>query len=316
MSDRRGPRRVADRLRRLLVVLPWLMERGSATLGEMSQRFELSEAELVRDLELAAMCGLPPFLDEMIDLFIDDDGTVNVGIPRFFARPLRLTAPEGFTLLAAGRLAMALPGAEPTGSLGRALTKLEVVLGDDAMAVDVPSPPATLDLIGAAERGERVQIAYWSASSDEATERMITPRLVFADRGRWYVVADDDRSGERRRFRIDRIASCQLTGELVDLQPVPEYAPDSWFDDAPELAVATLRLNQSGRWAVERLPLRSMNDDGDHVIVEVAVASERWLAELLLRLGSDAMVLAPGHWVDLAARTAQALLAECYAVTS
>ena len=67
---------------------------------------------MAHDLELAAMCGLPPFVDEMIDVFIDDD-TVFVGVPRLFTRPLRLTAPEGFALVAAGRAAMQLPGAEP-----------------------------------------------------------------------------------------------------------------------------------------------------------------------------------------------------------
>ena len=55
-------------------MLPWLMERGQASLAEMAERFQISEAELVRDLEQAAMCGLPPFLDEVIDLYIDDDG--------------------------------------------------------------------------------------------------------------------------------------------------------------------------------------------------------------------------------------------------
>ena len=55
------------------------------------------------------MCGLPPFVDEMIDVFIDED-VVFVGVPRLFTRPLRLTAPEGFALVAAGRAAMQLPG--------------------------------------------------------------------------------------------------------------------------------------------------------------------------------------------------------------
>src|SRR4028119_1755024 len=125
MSTRRGPRGVGERLRRLLVMLPWLMERRQASLAEMAERFEISEVELVRDLEQAAMCGLPPFLDEVVDLYIDDDGIAHVGVPRFFTKPLRLTAVEGFALLAAGQVAMSLPGADPSGPLGRALAKLE-----------------------------------------------------------------------------------------------------------------------------------------------------------------------------------------------
>ena len=132
MTVRRGPRPTGDRLRRLLVMLPWLMERGEVPVAEMCHRFELSEQELVKDLELAAMCGLPPFVDEMVDVFIDE-GVVFAGVPRLFTRPLALTAPEGFALLAAARVAMQLPGADADGALARALHKLAVALGDDAI---------------------------------------------------------------------------------------------------------------------------------------------------------------------------------------
>ena len=99
---------------------------------------------MTAELELAAMCGLPPFVDEMIDIFVDED-TVFVGVPRLFTKPLRLTAPEGFALLAAGRAAMQLPGADPDGPLGRGLAKLAAALGeepDDAALVDGPGGDA------------------------------------------------------------------------------------------------------------------------------------------------------------------------------
>ena len=141
-------------------------------LAEVARRFGLTPAEVATDLELAAMCGLPPFVDEMIDVFIDDD-TVFVGVPRLFTRPLRLTAPEGFALVAAGRAAMQLPGAEPDGPLGRGLQKLAAALGDDAVVVDLPVTPALASAIetvtAAVGAGERLRIEYWTASRDEVT---------------------------------------------------------------------------------------------------------------------------------------------------
>ena len=136
-----GRRTAEDRLRGLLVMLPWLMERGEVPLAEVARHFRMAPEQVVADLELAAMCGLPPFVDEMIDVFIDDD-TVVVGVPRLFTRPLRLTAPEGFALVAAGRAAMQLPGADPDGPLGRGLQKLAAALGDDGVVVDIPVGPA------------------------------------------------------------------------------------------------------------------------------------------------------------------------------
>ena len=211
MSARPKPRPAEERLRRLLVMLPWLMERGEVTVAEAAERFDLTEAEVVRDLELAAMCGLPPFVDELIDVFVDD-GVIVVGVPRLFTRPLRLNSVEAFELLAAGRAAMELPGADATGALGRGLAKLATALGEDdttGVRIELDRPEMADRLAAAATSSEELLIEYWSASRDATTERRIVPRQVFADRGEWYVSADDDRSGEVRTFRIDRILQVQ-----------------------------------------------------------------------------------------------------------
>jgi proteasome accessory factor C len=314
MSARRGPRPLNVRLRRLLVMLPWLMERGSATLAEMAERFQVSEKDLITDLEQAAMCGLPPFVDEFIDLYIDV-GVVTVGVPRFFTRPLRLTAPEGFALLMAGRAAMGLPGADIEGPLARALDKLEGVLGGDSMVLDLAQPPATAALVEAVDQRTMVSITYWSASSGASTARTIAPHAVFADRGRWYVVAGDDRSGEERTFRIDRITEWTSTGDPAPPSPdvVRAAGGDAWFDELDDLPVVTLRLRPAGRWVVERYPVRSVTNDGDDTIAELAIVSEHWLRDLVLQLGLDADVVDPPRWRNLAAQTARQLLDQRYA---
>jgi proteasome accessory factor C len=306
MTVRRGPRPTGDRLRRLLVMLPWLMERGEVPVAEMCHRFELSEQELVKDLELAAMCGLPPFVDEMVDVFIDE-GVVFAGVPRLFTRPLALTAPEGFALLAAARVAMQLPGADADGALARALHKLAVALGDDAVVVETPQPPAAAAVADAAQRSARLRISYWSPAADRRTEREITPRRVFLEGGYWYVIADDQLSGEERTFRIDRIEHCRLTGVVDPRREVEVPHGDSWFAD-DELPAALLRVPAGGGWVAERYPTRSVQADGDGWLIEVTVASERWLRDLLLRLGSEAEVVRPAEWVGLGAAAASELL--------
>ena len=290
-------------------MLPWLMERGEAPVAEMAARFELTEAELIGDLELAAVCGLPPFIDEMIDVYIDE-GVVFVGLPRLFTRQLRLTAPEGFALLAAGRAAMLLPGADRDGALARALDKLAGVLGDDGVVVDVPQPPATADLAAAVDDNAQLRVRYWSAHSDESSAREITPRAIFLDRGRWYVVADDRRSGESRTFRIDRFESWERTG-VID--PAESGAPatnrgEQWFADG-DVPSVVLRLAPEARWAAERYPLRDEHEDGGALVVRLAVANEQWLRTLLVRLGPYAEVVEPEAWRDLGAMTARQLLA-------
>jgi proteasome accessory factor C len=316
VTTRRGPRRSGDRLRRLLVMLPWLMERGEVPVAEMAARFELTEAELVGDLELAALCGLPPFIDEMIDVFIDD-GMVFAGLPRLFTKPLRLTAPEGFALLASARAALQLPGADVAGPLARALDKLAAVLGDDGVVVDVPQPPAAADLAAAVTDCARLRVRYWSAGRDEATERVITPRSIFLDRGNWYVVADDDRSGEQRTFRIDRFEEWARTGELGTpaAKTAAATSGDEWFADG-DLPTVVLRLDPTARWVRERYPVREEHERSDGLTVRLAVSSEHWLRTLLLRLGSHADVVEPEPWRQLAADAATELLARYEATPS
>lgn len=287
-------------------MLPWLMERGEVPVAEMADRFGLTEAQLVSDIELVSMCGLPPYLDELIDVWIDE-GVVSTGIPRVFTRPLRLTAPEGFALLAAARVAMQLPGAEPDGALARALEKLAAALGD-VVVVDQPQPPATAAVTDAAERGARLRVTYWSATADGASDRVITPRRVFLDRGRWYVIADDHRSGEERTFRIDRIEHWSATGEIDPPRAVAAPTADEWFLD-DDLRTARLELPTTAGWVVERYPVRAVDTMGERMVVELAVTDERWLRELLLRLGSGAIVLAPDEWRHLGADAAARVLA-------
>ncbi|MBI4935320.1 MAG: WYL domain-containing protein [Actinobacteria bacterium] len=307
MTARRGPRPTSERLRRLLVMLPWLMERGEVPLAEMAERFDLTEEQLVKDIELVSMCGLPPFVDELIDVWIDE-GVVSTGIPRVFTRPLRLTAPEGFALLASARVAMQMPGADADGALGRALRKLAEALGDDGVVVDTPAPPAAEAITAAADACERLRVSYWSAAADEPSAREITPRRVFLDRGRWYVVADDHRSGETRTFRIDRIMSCESTGVIDQPREVDVPDGENWFADAG-LPTARLRLLAQAGWVIERYPTRSVTPDADALVVELTVANQRWLEALLLRLGPAARVLDPPEWTHLGADAARALLA-------
>ena len=89
-ASKRGPRPVNLRLRRLLVMLPWLMERGSVSTQEMADHFGLSVKELVAELTLASLCGVSQDPLDLIDLWVDED-EVHVGVPKYFERPLRLT---------------------------------------------------------------------------------------------------------------------------------------------------------------------------------------------------------------------------------
>ncbi|MEY2959973.1 MAG: putative proteasome accessory factor [Actinomycetota bacterium] len=311
MTARPGPRPAEERLRRLLVMLPWLMERGEVSVTETAERFGMSEREVVRDLELAAVCGLPPFVDELIDVFIDE-GMIWVGVPRLFTRPLRLNSVEAWELLAAGRAAMELPGADPDGPLGRGLAKLAVYLGEDetsAVQIDLDRPEVVDDLANAVRDRALLRFAYRSASSDDVVERTVLPRQLYSDRGEWYLAADDDRSGSVRTFRVDRIEWFDRTGEVAIPSSDELPRPGEWFADGSVPRVV-VRLAPAARWVIERYPVEDVSgpDAAGWTTASLAVASEQWFVRLLVRLGPDVEVLEPSDAAAAGAVMARRIL--------
>ena len=307
--QRRGPRSAGERVERLLVMLPWILERGQVRLSEMAKQFRLSEKELMDDLLMVSMCGVPPYTpDALIDVRVDEEWVI-AEIPHMFRRPLQLTSAEVFVLSAMRDAAMRIPGADRNGPLASALTKLKPLLPADngGVAIDLPAVRYLSELRDALERGAEVRISYFSPSTGSTTQRVVVPRRVKESFGNWYVHGDDSISGEMRTFRVDRIESLEFTGITHDKVDLPDDEDEEWFADATEFV--TLRVSPRARWVVEQYPFVSRRVDDDGTIeVKMAVTSEHWLGRLLLRAGSDAVVVEPAKWVDLAARTASSVL--------
>jgi proteasome accessory factor C len=314
----------AGRLRRMLLMVPWLLEAGGSTVAELAERFGVSEDDVVRDLNLVMCCGVPPYgAEHMITVVLDDDGSVLAWKGPFFTRPMRLTPAEGFAVLAAGRALLAVPGADEAGPLASALDKLEAALGSSSSSsssasagrtvdVDLEAPPL-LDVVrAAAEAGERLDVEHYSAWRDEVTSRTIDPLLVFTADGRWYVSAVDSRSGALRHFRVDRFSSAVATGEGFERPAdAPTAPPASVFTGGADTTEVTLVVPSSAAWVAEAydpLEVESL-DDGARLRVRLHVAGERWLERLLLRVGSEAVVESPPALAGVGAAAARRLLA-------
>ena len=214
---------------------------------------------------------------------------------------------------------MELPGAEPSGPLGRGLAKLAAALGGEAqfdaglgdgLDIDLERPETADQVADAARRLERLRITYWSASRDDSTERVITPRQVYADRGNWDVTATDHRSETLRTFRLDRIESLETTGEHGEPTDEPLPEPGRWFVDGGMPRV-TLRLAPAARWVIETYPADDVGepDAAGWVVARLPVASDRWLERVLVRLGDRAEVVEPARYAELGRAAAARILA-------
>jgi predicted DNA-binding transcriptional regulator YafY len=237
------------------------------------------------------------------------------GIPTVIRRPLKMNTAELFALTTMGAAAMAVPGADKHGPLNRALAKLRPLMPSDAIpiVVDIPKTPFVEEVREAAIDGERLEIQYFTPASGARTTRVITPRNVFERGGHWYVSADDDRSGERREFRLDRIEKLTNTGvhDVRDEDDESSERPregEEWFTRVG--TEVTLKVAPKSRYLVESYPYleRKEHRDGS-LTVKLGVSSEHWLGRLLIRGGNDIEVVGGTAPADVRARTARQVLA-------
>lgn len=313
-SARRAPAKASERLRRLLVVVPYLVKHPGTTVREATELFGVSEQELLDDLDLLFVSGLPPYgPGDLIDVDVQD-GRIWIGMADYFSRPLRPMRAEALALYLLGTELAGTPGLGEAQALGSALDKLESALGPDALG-GLPSRVAAsatgrevegLEVLRhASAEHERLRISYYAASTAETTEREVDPEEVFLALGNWYLAAWDHRSDAERLFRVDRIRSVQRTGERFEPRGLAG-AGRPLYTRGDEDVDVRIRLAPDARWVAEYYETSSANElgDGDLEIVLPARRLE-WLERLLLRLGADATVVEPKELKDRVAELAR-----------
>jgi proteasome accessory factor C len=311
----------AGRLRRLLAILAWLAQVGEAPIDDVAQQFDLSPEDLVTELEMAACCGVPPYTPDQLMEIVVTDTTVSTRVGTALARPRRLSPSEGFALAASARALLAVHGSDEDGALSRALSKLDRALGGE-VDVELDAPPLLPLVKDALESSRRLAISYYSASTDRVTEREILPRRMFASEGHWYVDAWCESAGGLRRFRVDRIASAEISqsdaasaggGEKEHGSDAESTGKDADafepFVPGPDARRVRLSVGRSSAWLIDSIPSASpATTVGEREEIEVFVAGDAWLERLLLRLGPDARVIEPPDDAERGADAAKRIL--------
>ncbi len=296
MTAAKGSPRITAgaRVQRLLAVLQWAASQADGVpISDLCERFGLDRAELVKELEMAAMIGADSIhYDEMPFEVIVEDAKVWVRLFSF-GRPLRLTPAEGLALVAA---ADALVGRDPSteSPLWRALTKLARLLGiEPGQAIDVELDPEggpTGRLLNEAVTSRRrVRFTYWTYGRDEVSAREVDPWRVFSVEGAWYLAGRSLAVNEPRRFRLDRIESLEVLD--VEAGPIPARV-DTSVRVPDRLPHVVLDLPAEARWVAEAYPVVAAEPGADgRILVTLAVAGSSWLERLLLRIGPEAIVV-------------------------
>jgi proteasome accessory factor C len=292
------------------VVLPYAIRHPGVGIDELARKFDMDESDLIEDLNLVFMCGLPGYgPGDLIDVDVQGD-RVYVRMADYFASPLRLTPAEGLALYAGGRALAELPEMAEAASLKSALEKLARALGVRAegggIAIELDAVEHLDTLKAGLEERRQVKIEYYSASQLEVTERILDPWTLIGVRGHWYIIGYDHLRSDERIFRVDRIKSASLEGPAEP--PPDDFDPDAYkdaFRPRSDQDVVTIEISPETRWFEEYYPTTSAKSlpDGWRRL-ELHSASDLWAAGVLVGLGADVRNVTPKSVVDGARRLA------------
>ncbi|MBQ1080906.1 YafY family protein [Nocardiopsis sp. B62] len=306
----RGPRS-ADQLRRLLMLVPYALGRD-VRVPEVARHFGLSEKQVVSDLSLLWMCGLPGYTPgDLIDVDLDaarETGEIIIANADTLAQPLRLTADEAASLVVGLSLLEALPEAQGIegGALKRVGEKLRTAAGSavsdlaDAVQVRVEVD----DQVAMTQRrcadalsgGQRLHLRYLSGYLDQVTERDVDPMGLVVQDGQTFLEGYCHLRGDVRLFRLDRVLELTV---LPFAAQVPEGVvrrdlSAGVLQRSERDALVTLALEPSARWVTEDYVCESVTEmpDGE-ARATLRTPAPAWVARLALSLGREGRVVSP-----------------------
>jgi proteasome accessory factor C len=308
----------AERLTRLLALVPYVVTRKVVGLADTAAAFGVTERELVDDLNLVWCVELKapePYCP--IDLSYEG-GEIVVSQAESIARPLRLAADEASALLAALRMLAEVPG--EGSAVARLIAKIEAAAGA-AAAVSTQvtiqiDPPNDREVAAQVRRaladGRRIHLRYYVPGRDEATERDVDPMRLLAVEGRTYLEGWCLRAEGVRTFRLDRVLDLTVLEEPAQVPESAEHKDvgQGLFRPSASDEHVELELSVRARWLAEYYPCESVTEIGEGRLRAVLRTPDtRWVRRLALRHGEDARVIAPTALAEAVRADAAAALA-------
>ncbi|MEV6837181.1 WYL domain-containing protein [Streptomyces sp. NPDC051133] len=319
------------RASRLLNILLLLQTRGRTTAQRLADELEVSVRTVYRDIESLAAAGVPVYGEP------GHDGGYQL-VDGYRTRLTGLTRHEAEALWLAG-----LPGPAADLGLGPVLAtaqlKLTAALPDElreesvrirqrfhldtsgwyAEADPTPHLAAVTDAVW---RRRRIRLRYRRWKAPQEVTRTLDPYGLVLKSGRWYLVAG--RPEHVGTYRVSQILRIQVLEDRFERPPGFDLAAH-WqsyladFDARRHTGEAVVRLSARGlkqlpdlmEPAVARAAQDSAGppDPEGRVQVVIPTESTEHAIGMLLRLGTEAEVMAPAELRAGMARTAAALTA-------
>ena len=291
-------------------MVPFLSTHQGISIQEACDIFNVSERDLIADLNLLWVCGLPGYSHlELIDVQFDG-GYISIANADPLSRPRKLTYEESSALIVALNSLLLNVDTQSREQIVDLIAKLVKISErvDPIVSIDV-STLAKLPEIHLIDTAiiENLQISidYYSPTTDALTSRMIAPLEYIEDSsGRRYLYAWCYAAEDFRQFKLERIRAVRDTSEKAAKFDTPSKSVQSQRNSI-ELELNEKALWFAEEWGIQNLE-RNLAEQG--FIGTVNLHNHEWAIRAVLALGGDLRIPKDALLKqEIAARAAAAL---------
>jgi proteasome accessory factor C len=198
---------------RLLDLVPYIVAHPGISITELAKEFSISRDEVLKDLNLLFLCGLPGYTPlELIDISFDEESVV-IRDPQNLAAPRNLNESEA--LIARIALAALEESTPKTSAAYLQIIALREKIAEafsssipaSAITFTLDKERATLEAIESAIKQELdLEMTYNNVTKDSSSRRSITPISIIAEDKRTLVSAYCHSAKALRTFILAQIS--------------------------------------------------------------------------------------------------------------
>ena len=291
-------------------MVPFLSTHQGISIKEACDIFNVSERDLIADLNLLWVCGLPGYSHlELIDVQFDG-GYISISNADPISRPRKLTYEESSALIVALNSLLLNVDTQSREQIVDLIAKLVKISErvDPIVSIDV-STLAKLPEINLIDKAivENLQLSidYYSPTTDSLTSRVIAPLEYIEDSsGKRYVYAWCYGAEDFRQFKLDRIRTVKDTDEKA-----LKFETSSKSIRSQRNPIE-LELNEKALWFAEEWGIQNLerNPANQGFVGTVNLHNHEWAIRAVLAMGGDLRIPKDALLKqEIAARAAAAL---------
>lgn len=291
---------------RMLALVQWVKTHPGQSFDSLAEHLGVSPEQIRKDIDSLSLVGDDHMPWQGLDFDFTDlsNGKVTLTQAGGLANRLHLDELDREVLA----LALAALEAGPWNTYVHQLSQLlqlspNIQAGTQGAGTQMHLSQVFTTVLEALTAGRSLKLSYVDAAG-VSSQRNVDPWWLVSDGALLTLVGYCHGARAKRRFRLERISTLSVGGQVRKAAPIPNTFADkrrrnrsqSWGRAAQ---TATLRIRPSGIWLTQVARAKQViyNQDGT-ISVEIIGRSQAWLESVVLRASSELIAVEPATLLE------------------